>query len=274
MCATSTLLCSHLVIQKISSLRPLLHWRKYEHRHGVIQSLLYGHFNRSISTTQQKAKDICIRVIKPADRQRVLDFLRIHFYCDKPYVVTTTANINNTALTEPDKADEDYNISKIEHGTCLMAVDEQSQATVGVLLAGPKGPNEAELLSIQAAKEGLTKWSVILKLWERAERESNVYKRYGVQRVLHCTAMAVDRKIRGKKIGARLFNELQVLGKTWNYELMTGDCTSYYSSKLCKQLGWECVNEIYYNEYVDENGHAMLNAKPPHVCCRTYAVRL
>lgn len=211
--------------------------------------------------------DIRICVIQSQQRQRVLDFLRIHYYREEPLTIGTEPK-------QQDQADEDFNISNIDHGTCLMATDAQSETIVGVLLAGPKGPEEADHLFEEAAVEGSSKWGTILKFLACVERDANVCQRFGVQKVLHAHVIGVDTKVRGKNIGGRLMSELKVLGKQLGYELLTADCTSYYSAKMCERLGWECINTVYYKDYVDENKKPVFVLDPPHECCRTFAVRL
>ncbi|XP_013114049.1 arylalkylamine N-acetyltransferase-like 2 [Stomoxys calcitrans] len=220
-----------------------------------------------MTSTNMTDNDYRICLIQPDDRQRVLDFCRIHYYTEEPLTVGTTPK-------QQDKADEDFNMSNIQHGTCLMAVHAQSEEIVGAVLAGPKGPDEAEHIFEEAAQEGGSKWGVILKFLGYVERDASVCKRYGVERVLHAHVLGVDGKMRGHNIGGRLMSELQKLGKNLNYALLTADCTSYYSAKLCERLGWDCVNVAYYRDYVDENQRPIITPPPPHECCKTYAVRL
>lgn len=211
--------------------------------------------------------DIRIRIIQPQERQRVLDFLRIHYYLEEPL----------TCGCEPkqqEKADEDFNMSNIEHGTCLMAVLQQTDTIVGAVMAGPKGPYEADHLFEAAAKSGPTKWGTIMHFLGGVERDAAVCQRYGVKNVLHAHVIGVDTKMRGKNIGGRLMTELKTLGKELKYELLTADCTSYYSAKMCERLGWDCVNTAYYKDYVDANMKQIYRPPAPHESCKTYAVRL
>lgn len=215
----------------------------------------------------QNVGDVKICVIKPQDRQRVLDFLRLHYYREEPLTVGTEPQ-------QQDPADEEFNMSNIEHGTCLMAVHGENETIVGAVLAGPKGPHEADHLFEDAAKEGSSKWGVILKFLACVERDANVCPRYGVEKVLHAHVLGVDSKTRGKNIGSRLLAELKLLGKQLNYELLAVDCTSYYSAMICDRLGWDCVNTVYYKDYLDENQCQVFHVTPPHDCCKTFAVRL
>ncbi|XP_075162580.1 arylalkylamine N-acetyltransferase-like 2 [Haematobia irritans] len=274
-------LCSRSVSQTISSLRHSKRvvcfnrhrqlsgtaQQQQQRQHLTTNQLILQTIHKKMSTTAaQIDNNIRICIIEPKDRQRVLDFLRIHYYCEEPLTVGTTPK-------QQDKADEDFNMSNIDHGTCLMAIQRESETIVGAVLAGPKGPDEADHLLEDAAKEGPTKWGTILKFLAGVERAANVCSRYGVEKVLHAHVIGVDRKMRGHNIGGSLMNELKVLARKLNYELLTADCTSYYSGKMCERLGWECVNVVYYKDCVDDNGRPIITSNPPHDCCRTYAVK-
>uniref|UniRef100_A0A1B0C7Q7 aralkylamine N-acetyltransferase n=1 Tax=Glossina palpalis gambiensis TaxID=67801 RepID=A0A1B0C7Q7_9MUSC len=224
-----------------------------------------------LSATAQP-DDIQIRLIKSEDGQRVLNFLRAYFYPEDPV----------TLGIEPkrqDAADEEYNIGMIEHSISLMAVRSASQNSkessgedriVGVIIVGPKDATEADHLYDAARKEGYTKWGRILQLLERIERDANVCERYKIQKVLHIHALSVNVNMRGRNIGARMIKELIGLAKHVKYEAITIDCSSFYAIKLMERLNFECINTLYYNEYVDENHKPIFQTEPPHTCIKTY----
>ncbi|XP_013114044.2 arylalkylamine N-acetyltransferase-like 2 [Stomoxys calcitrans] len=214
-----------------------------------------------------KTNDICIRAITREDRHAVLEFLRKHYYGERGYVV------RGTTSWWDNRPHEAYILSKMYQGYCLLAVDVGNNAILGVSISAPKGPDEAERLAEYASKAGPTKWGVILKLWERAERQSNVFKRHGVKKVLHMYVLAVDKSTRGENIGARLLSDLILLGKRLNYELLTGDCTSHYSSIMAQHFG-ECVNVIRFKDFVDDKGQPLFEAVSPNDYCKTYAATL
>ncbi|XP_073837183.1 arylalkylamine N-acetyltransferase-like 2 [Musca autumnalis] len=244
--------------------RQQTNWKQPQRRHQSRKHLVSSYQSQ---TNMGNIDDIRICVIQPNERQRVLDFLRIHYYHEEPLTIGTEPK-------QQDQADEEFNMSNINHGTCLMAIHTESEAIVGAVLAGPKGPDEADHLFEEAATEGSSKWGRILKFLACVERDANVCQRYGVQKVLHAHVIGVDRKMRGKNIGGRLMSELMKLGNQLGYELLAADCTSYYSAKMCERLGWECINTVYYRDYVDEHKKPVFVLDPPHECCKTFAVRL
>ncbi|XP_037810110.1 dopamine N-acetyltransferase-like [Lucilia sericata] len=221
---------------------------------------------KSLSTNE-----IPIRVIKPHERQQVLDFLRVHYYLEEP--LTT-----GSEPKQQDKEDEEFNMSNIEHGTCVMAVqkdDNNSQETiVGALLAGPKGPNEADHLFEEAANLGPTKWGHIVQFLGCVERDANICGRFNVQKVLHVHVMGVNSEMRGQNIGRRLVEKVLSLAKSLNYEMVSVDCTSFYSARLFERMGFECINIKYYTEYVDDTGKQVFKPNAPHECVKTFALKL
>ncbi|XP_067642423.1 arylalkylamine N-acetyltransferase-like 2 [Eurosta solidaginis] len=219
--------------------------------------------------------DIEIYVIKLADQKEVLNFLRKHYYPEEPLT------IGREPKTQ-DAEDEKFQMSQILHGTCLMAVqtvvacndNASDERIVGVLLSGPKSNGEAEDLFEEAERLGSTKWGTILRVLAYAERETNVFKRYNISKALHIHCLAVDVAARGCSVGLRLIEQLMNIGRQLEYLLMTLDCTSYYSAKLCERLEMECINVIKYDEYLDCNGKPIYTPPAPHESLKTFATRL
>ncbi|XP_050334252.1 arylalkylamine N-acetyltransferase 1-like [Bactrocera neohumeralis] len=224
-------------------------------------------------TKPSQADNIHIRAIKLSESDDVLKFIQIHFYPDEPMNI-------GSAQGHPDLEDEQFNISLIAHGTSLMAVQQetadgfQSERIVGILLSGPKHSNEAEHLFKEAARYGSSNWGTQVGILAQAERDSNVYERYNIERALHIYALAVDKSLRGRAIGMRLIKKFKGLGRELKYPLMTLDCTSFYSAKLAERLGMDCVNVIKYADYLDKEGKVVYKPPPPHEYLKTYAMRL
>lgn len=215
--------------------------------------------------SSSKGDLIQICVIQLCDRDKVLDFLRLHYYLEEPLTIGSDPK-------EQDPEDEKFNISQTTHGTCLMALNKER--IVGVLISGPKSINEADHLLEDAARFGPTKWGTALKILACAERDSNVYERYSIVNALHIHILAVDAKLRGRAIGASLIEEIKKLGRQLGYQLLTLDCTSYYSAKLCERLNMDCVNVIKYKDYLDKQGKPIFKPPPPHEFLKTFAKKL
>ncbi|XP_053956016.1 arylalkylamine N-acetyltransferase-like 2 [Anastrepha ludens] len=221
---------------------------------------------------ENKAGNVEIRRIQLSDHDEVLNFLRTHFYREEPLTIGSEPK-------EQDKEDEKFNMSQIAHGTSLMAVTESAvggkrDRIAGVLISGPTSSNEAEHLFEEAARLGPTKWGKALQLLACTARDSNVGERYNVAKTLYIHILAVDAEMRGRAIAARLIEEVKKLGRQLGYPLMTVDCTSYYSARLCERLGMECINVVQYENYLDKEGKPVFSPPPPHNCLKTFAIRL
>ncbi|XP_073837336.1 arylalkylamine N-acetyltransferase-like 2 [Musca autumnalis] len=214
------------------------------------------------------ADDIELKVIKEEHREKIADLLRKFFFPDEPL----------TGHTEPigvaSASEEEFVLDNIKYGTCVMAVHKPTNKIVGACMAGPQGVDEADKLFEEAAKEGDTKWGKILKMLACIERDAKVSQRYGVDKILYIIGTCVDSSMRGKNIGAYLYNAVRDLGKEKGYQLLRADCSSFYSAQIKERLGWDCINTVVYSEFVDENNKPYFSPPPPHVNCRSYALRL
>uniref|UniRef100_A0A1I8PBF0 aralkylamine N-acetyltransferase n=1 Tax=Stomoxys calcitrans TaxID=35570 RepID=A0A1I8PBF0_STOCA len=211
-------------------------------------------------------EDIEIQVITQQDYERVYDFLSLYFCGNEPL----------TGSSEP--RDEvvmgmDFALSYIEHGTCLKAVLKGSDEIIGLTITGPKGPNEAEHLQKAADANCNTKLGKIFQFLAKVEREANVYERYNVTKVLHILATCVDVKMRGKKLGTHLYNAAIETAKSKGFELVTADCSSFYSARIKENLGWDCVNVAPYKDFHIDNKQVFC-PDPPHESCKSYAIRI
>uniref|UniRef100_A0A1I8Q661 aralkylamine N-acetyltransferase n=1 Tax=Stomoxys calcitrans TaxID=35570 RepID=A0A1I8Q661_STOCA len=213
-----------------------------------------------------KEEDIEIRVITQQDYKRVLDFLSLYFFGNEPLT-------NSSEPKDEVVVGVDFVMSNIEHGTCLMAVLKGSDEIMGLTMTGPKGPDEAEHMQKAADAEGNTKWGKILQFLAKVERDSNVYERYNVTKVLHVLATCVDVKMRGMNLGARLYNAALEMAKSMGYELLTADCTSFYSARIKENLGWDRINVAPYKDF-HVDGKQVFCPDPPHESCTTYAIRI
>lgn len=145
---------------------------------------------------------------------------------------------------------------------------------MGVLLAGPKGPDEAQHLFKAAYRVGPSKWGYILHFIACIERDADICKRFNVKTVLHIHVLSVDSVLRGRKIGFRLLEELRKLAKCLSYDMLSADCTSFYSARLLERFGFVCINKKYYRDYRDANGRQIFRPQPPHECVKTFALRV
>ncbi|XP_055377042.1 uncharacterized protein LOC129609162 [Condylostylus longicornis] len=144
---------------------------------------------------------------------------------------------------------------------------------VGVLIGGPKYPGEAKhLLDESNSVKNLT-WSKMLKFLSYIEFRSNVFEYFNCQSVIHCHAIAVHQNARGKSIGIKMIKEFIKICKNLKYPVITLDCTSVYSIKLCEKLNMVCLYEMEYTDYIDEHGEQILRPPLPHKLIKCFGKR-
>lgn len=219
------------------------------------------------AATENVHNDIVYRVAKECDRENVLDFIRMHYYPEEPI---TIGNLPK----RQDSADEEFSVSVISYGASLVAVDlMNNDKIVGVILAGPIEPAEADLMLEESKQcENVNKkWSEILLLLAYLEKNANIYERYNIKKALHIHVLGVDKNQRGKSIGVNLMQKCFDIGKSLGYPLVTVDCTSVFSIRIAEKLQMECIQTLPYKDYTDNNGRQLFNPPSPHTQIKTFA---
>lgn len=55
--------------------------------------------------------------------------------------------------------------------------------------------------------------------------------------------------------------------------LMTADCTSHFTAKALKKLGFDCIYTLNYADY-KVNGEVVFKPEPPHAAVTVYAQKI
>lgn len=58
------------------------------------------------------------------------------------------------------------------------------------------------------------------------------------------------------------------------YSHIFTETTSYYTARLREKIGFECIYQQRYDEYLDENGQVIFNTKEPHEAAKILALPL
>lgn len=215
-----------------------------------------------IDTTKKYAQTY--RIAMESDREQVLKFLQKHYYPNEP-----TSRDNDPGY----KSIEDGTLmtSFIMHGTSILAVDKADhQKLVGAVITGPISPDEGDKLIAESKRTTSKEWSQDLHLMAHLRKRFNIHEHFNVTKVLHTYAIVVDQNVRGRPISYELGNRCISLAKVLNYELISADCTSSYSTKLCEKLGSVCVSQIAYADYKDLNGVQIFRPPLPHTHIKTF----
>lgn len=64
------------------------------------------------------------------------------------------------------------------------------------------------------------------------------------------------------------------IAKEQGFHYVRADCTSFFSGKLCAQLGFEAIYNLNYNDYVDEDGKPIFSPASPHTAAVSYIKKI
>ncbi|XP_017859084.1 PREDICTED: dopamine N-acetyltransferase-like [Drosophila arizonae] len=214
---------------------------------------------------------ILIRIMEVSDYQNVKLFMGNNFYNGEPLCASSGENVQRCY----EKENDEYHISMIEQGTCLLALDENNDGRiVGLVLAGAQVPSDLDKHREEAAAMEPNTWGRIAVFLSKVEIEVNLFKRYNVSKLLYSHVTNVAASMRGKGLGARLAAALMEVGRSKGYPLMVAYCTSFYSARQKQALGMECVYEKAYADYKDDNGKVVFNPPAPHTHIRIMVIKL
>lgn len=195
------------------------------------------------------------------DSFAVLDFLRSHYYKEDPLVI-------GFEPMEQDQFEEEFDLSCLPYSMSFGIIFEGK--LIAVILNAPKDEHEADHILEDIAKIGESKWSVQLSLLYKVEKSADSLKKFGVEKSAHIHTLAVHKDFRGKGLAALLIEKSIESFKSKQFSLVTIDCTSFYSSKVCEKLGMQLVNTLYYSSFKDKSGNQIIKPPKVHDAIRTY----
>lgn len=212
-------------------------------------------------------KEFLFRVAGQKDYNEILEFIREYYYKEEPLT-----------LAHPEKGhtkdDEEFSMSHIIHKTVLLAIDEEKKKIVGVLIAGPIEHGDADKMLENAEFCETKKWSDISKILAYIEKKADVLGKFNLEEAVHCHAVGVHHDYRGNRIGLKLFEKFFDVAKALDYQLLSVDCTSIFSNRICEQLEMDLVSSVSYDEYNMKIGEKLFKSIEPNTEIRTYVKKL
>ncbi|XP_062549589.1 arylalkylamine N-acetyltransferase-like 2 [Armigeres subalbatus] len=202
---------------------------------------------------------IQFRQAVPADREAFREALATLFYADEPL---TISYYQGSEVTDDDMA---YSLSLIEEGFVWLAVEEETGQIVGLSGGEFCESDEAEQLISLAGQTESKKFADILRLLGKLSKEGDLFRRFGVSKAYHVHFLAVHSRMRGRSMGKILMEKQFEYARKCNVKVVCADVTGFYSEKLCKSLGMECIQAIAYSTLKDDAGEPMFLAEEPHV---------
>lgn len=214
---------------------------------------------------------ITIRTMTIEDYPSVKAFLKDNFFQSEPLCQSTSENVQS--LNE--KENDEYHLSMIAQGTCLVAIDESNGGRfVGLVLAGAQYPEDLEKHRIEAESMEQHFWARACIMLSKIEREANLFERFGISKLLYSHITSVESSMRGKGLGSRLAATLMDVGRAKGFPAMTAYCTSFYSARQKEALGMKCVHSLPYADYKDDQGRPIFTPAEPHTMARIMFIKL
>ncbi|XP_039483696.1 arylalkylamine N-acetyltransferase-like 2 [Drosophila santomea] len=214
---------------------------------------------------------ITIRIMKKEDYLSVKALLKDSFFQSEPLCQSSGEKV----YSQHEKESDEYHLSMISQGTCLVAIDENNGGRlVGLVLAGAQYPEDLEKHRIEAEAMEQNFWGRVSKFLSKIEREANLFERFGISKLLYSYITTVDVSMRGKGLGSRLAATLMEVGRSKGFPVMVAYCTSFYSARQKEALGMKCVHSLSYADYKDEQGRPIFTPAEPHTMARIMAIKL
>lgn len=212
--------------------------------------------------------EIKFRIANVAEDDKVLHFLRQHFFAEEP--------INRAYPFTDDSMEEEFLLSLLPLGNIILAIDASStpDAIAGLACIGEITKNYSQESWQESETTTNVKWRDILKFMSHIESKSSVCERYGVDKAIHLHGVTVDKRYRGQSLGKRLFQECFRIAKERGYQLVSGDCSSIYSIKIAESLGMEFVSKVTFDEYHEKIGCKLFNLTDEYVEIKTFVMKL
>ncbi|EDV54591.1 dopamine N-acetyltransferase [Drosophila erecta] len=214
---------------------------------------------------------ITIRIMTKEDYPSVKAFMKDDFFQSEPLCQSSGEKVHS----QHEEANDEYHLSMIAQGTCLVAIDANNGGRlVGLVLAGAQFPEDLEKHRLEAESMEQNFWGRICKMLSKIEREADLFERFGISKLLYSHITSVDASMRGKGLGSRLAATLMEVGRAKGFPVMVAYCTSFYSARQKEALGMKCVHSLSYADYKGDQGRPIFTPAEPHTMARVMVIKL
>ncbi|KAB0799470.1 hypothetical protein PPYR_07350 [Photinus pyralis] len=213
-----------------------------------------------------------IKTITNADSDALLGHLRKFFFKDEPLnVAVQLIEYENSTCPELER----YSLKSIKEGTSLMAVTNTNHV-IGVCLNGTITStisNEAETEEDDCENVKFSKVRSFLNYCGKEGTKAIAQRYPDVEKIMFVKIISTDTAWRGKGIAKELMDRTRKIGRERGYGLIRVDCSSYFSARAVARLGFECVYELKYKDYI-ENGQPIFQTEHPHLSFTVYVQKM
>ena len=196
----------------------------------------------------------------------IAEFLHRAFYKHEPIIAAVGA--------PPDQPiNSIIPLQYLLEGKSLIAVSRNGRRILGFcgnIVITPKGN---EYLAQQTIYND-PPYNIILEFYNKIENSVDIWKKTGVHSAMCIWHLAVDPAVNGRGIGRSLMEASRHLARSEGYPLLYIECTSYYSAKIARAIGMQCVFSLPYAEYKDKDGYPVFTPPQPHTDFAVFVQKL
>lgn len=201
----------------------------------------------------ETCKDFAVRLATKDDALQIDDHLKDYFYREEP--INSSINLIDSIEMYNDLDD----IQSVDDGVSFVAIDKYNQI-IGVCLSRLRQRFEV----VEDVKVNNPKLNMIFKLLDCVEAEADIFRKFPeVDVILSVNIISVSSKWRGRGVAQELLSETRKFAKQLGVHLIEVECTSYFSTRLMKKLGYKSIHAKKYADYV-ENGKPVFTPEHPH----------
>jgi ribosomal protein S18 acetylase RimI-like enzyme len=199
-------------------------------------------------------------------KDNIVEFLRRVFYKHEP--------INVAVGAPPDRPiNSIVPLLYLSERKSLIAVSRNGRRILGFCGNTVITPNRTENI-MQRTIYNEPSYNIILEFYCKIEDSADIWIKTGADLAMSICHLGVDPAEGGRGIGRRLMEASRHLARSEGYPLLHIVCTSYYSAKIARAIGMQCVYSLPYAEYKDKDGNPVFTPQQPHTDVAVFVQKL
>lgn len=118
-------------------------------------------------------------------------------------------------------------------------------------------------------------FSQILEFYLSWERDTHFWDVVPYDKAFRIHVIAVNSELRRKGIMKDLVRRSLVRAKERTHDLVTVDCSSFYTAKYFQNSGWDCIFALPFVHFKDKRGNPIFVKKNfPHLHVTSFSLRI
>ncbi|XP_053686524.1 arylalkylamine N-acetyltransferase 1-like [Sabethes cyaneus] len=204
---------------------------------------------------------------KSEQSEEIRKFMLDYFYAHEP--------TNQSYIYGKDPAPEDveFSIRFLNLGLGVVALSSEGKV-VGLSLGYVGELDDAAAMRNIADRSLDEKFRDIMRFLAVIQEGANIQAQFGVTKIYEIQMLAVHPDYCGQSIGTELTKKQIDIAIDRGFEAVYADCSSVYSAKIMEKLGFECVHEIAFADYRNQQGVQIFKTDSIHTGLQSFFKRL